>query len=93
MHVPPEDIPSSSWYSYFGKLIIGVAPPRVLTVCSRAENDWWGNGCPRVMAMPVWDEHQWAGAQLLERFKRLYQVSLLKKAEGASDTATNEHAE
>lgn len=45
------------------------------------------------MAVPVWDEHPDAGAQLQERFERLYQVSLLKEAEGASGTAANEHAE
>lgn len=45
------------------------------------------------MVVPVWDEHQDAGAQLLERFKRLYQVFLLKEAEGASGTTANEHAE
>ncbi|EIW57004.1 uncharacterized protein TRAVEDRAFT_65863 [Trametes versicolor FP-101664 SS1] len=93
VHVPPEDIPWSSWHSYFGKFTRDAAPPRVLTLRFGSENDGWVNGCPRAMAMPVWDEHQWASAQLLERFKRLYQVSVLKKAEGVSDTAANEHAE
>ncbi|EIW56997.1 uncharacterized protein TRAVEDRAFT_73290 [Trametes versicolor FP-101664 SS1] len=93
VHVPPEDIPWPSWHSYFGKFTGSAAPPRVLTLRFGAENDRWGNDRPGVMAVPVWEEHPDAGAQLLERFERLYQVFLLKEGESASGAAANGHVE
>ncbi|KAL1937373.1 hypothetical protein VTO73DRAFT_13779 [Trametes versicolor] len=95
VHVPPEDIPWQSWHSYFGKFtrLRGSAPPRVLTLRFGAENDRWGNDRPGVMAVPAWDEHQDAGAQLLKRFERLNQIFLLKEGEGAGGAAENGHAE
>lgn len=93
VHVPPEDIPWPSWHSYFGKFTRSAAPPRVLTLRFGAENDRWGNDRPGVMAVPVWEEHPDAGAQLLERFERLYQVFLLKEGEGAGGTTASGHAE